>query len=220
VALCEEAERVGGLSGAALLAGAAQIPEWRAAFESLSEIPRIDERALHDRFERALKLCQSKVAQHRAQEHEQSFTHLLEAARRIQAYGWAVAQHGAAADCEALKQSAETFIAGIGQWPKGGPSALKVAWDQAQAAALRDTVEHEIALRTLCVRSEILTDRPTPPEDQALRRNHQVQRLMRMGQDSAGTPDTLDAMVLEWVRVGPVPAATHESLLTRFLRCR
>jgi hypothetical protein len=32
--------------------------------------------------------------------------------------------------------------------------------------------------------------------------------------------DDLDAFGLEWVRVGPIPAATHEILLARFLRCR
>jgi hypothetical protein len=220
LALCEEAERAAGLSGPAVLAAAAQIPLWRAAFESVGEIPRIDERALRDRFERALKHCQSMIAQHRAQEHEQAFTDILEAARRIQAYGWAVAQQVAAAECEALKQSAETFIAGIGQLPKAAAPALKEAWEQAHAASGRDTVAHEIALRTLCVRSEILTDRPTPPEDQALRRNHQVQRLMRMGQHSEATPDTLDGLVWEWVCVGPVAPATHESLLARFRSCR
>jgi hypothetical protein len=41
-----------------------------------------------------------------------------------------------------------------------------------------------------------------------------------MGQPNEAVTDTLDAMVLEWVRVGPVPAATHEALLARFLRCR
>jgi hypothetical protein len=73
----------------------------------------------------------------------------------------------------------------------------------------------------LCIRSEILTDGPTPPEDQALRRAHQVQRLVRsMGQRSEENPDDLDAFALEWVRVGPVPPATDAALLARFLRCR
>ena len=92
---------------------------------------------------------------------------------------------------------------------------------KAEAAADIDLAARETALRMLCVRSEILTDRPTPAEDQALRREYQVQRLVqRMGERNEANPDELDALALEWVRVGPVPAAAHESLLARFLRCR
>ena len=221
VALCEEAEQVAALSGAALLEGAGKMPQWRAAFESLGDMPRGDERGLHDRFERALNLCQARVSEQRAREKEQSFTNLLEAARCIQTYGWAVAQDRASADREALKQAAETFIAGVQQWPKGGAQALKEAWVKAHAASDLDLAAHEAALRTLCIRSEILTDLPTPPEDQALRRDYQVQRLVqRMGQRNEANADELDALALEWVRVGPAAAATLESLLTRFLRCR
>jgi uncharacterized protein DUF349 len=221
VALCEEAEQAAVRSGPALLEGVGKIPQWRAAFEGLSEMPRADERGLHDRFERAINLCQAQVSQQRAREKEQSFTNLLEAARRIQAYGWAVAQDAASSDREALKQAAETFIAGVPQWPKGGAQALREALLKADAAADLDMVAHETALRTLCIRSEILTDLPTPPEDQALRRDHQVQRLVqRMGQRDEANVDELDALAFEWVRVGPVSAATHDSLLARFLRCR
>jgi hypothetical protein len=221
VAFCQEAEQVAALSGPALLEGAGKIPQWRAAFEALGEIPRADQRGLRDRFERALTLAQAKVSQQRAQEKEQSFVHLLEAARHIQTYGWAVAQGAESSDRDSLKQAAETFIAGVQHWPKGGAQTLKEAWSKADAAAGLDMAAHEKALRMLCIRSEILTERSTPPEDQALRREYQVQRLVeRMGQRSDANTDGLDAMTLEWVRIGPVSAATHESLLARFLRCR
>jgi Domain of Unknown Function (DUF349) len=221
VTLCEEAERLAVLSGPEFLEGIAKIPQWRTDFEALGEIPRADQRGLRDRFERALTRCQAQISQMRARDKELSFTNLLEGARLIQSYGWAVAQGGASSDLEALKQAAESFIAGVQQWPKGGTQALKEAWVKAHAAAGLDAAANETALRMLCIRSEILTDRPTPPEDQALRRAYQVQRLVRsMGQRSDENLDDLDAFGLEWVRVGPVPAATQETLLARFLRCR
>lgn len=221
VALCEQAEQGAALSGPLLLEGAGNIAQWRAAFEGLGEMPRADQRALHDRFERALELCRIKISQQRAQEKEQSFGHLLEAAQRIQAYGWAVAQGSAPSELTSLKQAAETFIAGVQQWPKGGAQALKDAWMKADAAADVDAAAHEIVFRTLCIRSEILTDQPTPAEDQALRRDYQVQRLMQhMGQRSEVSADALDTMAIEWVRVGPVSTAIHEPLLARFLRSR
>jgi hypothetical protein len=221
VALCEEAELVAASSGPALLEGVGKIVQWRAAFEALGEMPRADQRALHDRFERAITRCQAKIAQQRALDAEQSFANLLQAAHRIQIYGDAVARDAAASEREALKLAAEEFIAGVQHWPKGGAQALKDAWAKAHAAAGLDTSAHEKALRLLCVRSEILTDRPTPPEDQALRREYQVQRLVQhMGQRNGANAEDLDALALEWIRVGPVSAATHASLLARFLACR
>ena len=221
IALCEEVERHAALPGPPLLEGLGKIAPWRAAFESLGEMPRAEQRGLHDRFERALGLVQSRVSQQRAHDKQQSVTNLLEAARRIQAYGWAVARDGASAEREALKQAAEAFIAGVAQWPKGGPQALKDAWSAADGAAEVDAEAHEKALRMLCIRGEILTDKPTPPEDQALRREYQVQRLVQhMGRPNEASVDDFDALALAWVRVGPVAAATHESLLPRFLRCR
>jgi hypothetical protein len=221
VTLCEEAERVAALSDSALLEGVAKIPQWRADFEALSEMPRADQRGLRDRFERALARCQAQLSQMRARDKVLSFTNLLEAGRLIQLYGWAVAQGGASPDLEALKQAAESFIAGVQQWPKGGTQALKDAWVKAHAAADLDVSANEKTLRMLCIRSEILTDRPTPTEDQALRRSYQVQRLVQgMGRRSEENPDDLDAFGLEWVRVAPVPAAMHETLLARFLSCR
>jgi hypothetical protein len=204
-----------------LLEGTAKIPQWRAAFDSLGEMPRTDQRALHARFERALHLCQTQVAQQRAREKEQSFTQLLEAAGYVRAYGWAVAQNAPPADREALKQAAETFIAGIQHWPKGGAQAMKEAWKQAESAAGLDSGVNETALRMLCIRSEIITDRPTPQDDQGLRRDYQVKRLVQhMGGRDEAPPDELDALALAWVRVGSVPTATHAALLARFLRCR
>jgi hypothetical protein len=219
--LCEEAEQLAALSGTAFLEGIAKIPQWRADFDALAEMPRADLRGLRDRFERALTRCQAQVLHMRERDKERSFTNLLEAARLIQAYGWAVAQGGASSDLEALKQAAEIFIAGVQQWPKGGTQALKEAWVKAHASSDSDMVANETALRMLCIRSEIFTDRPTPPEDHTLRRVYQVQRLVRsMGQRSEDSPDDLDTFGLAWVRVGPVAAATHETLLARFLRCR
>ena len=132
-----------------------------------------------------------------------------------------MAQDAASSDGESLKQAAETFIAGVSQWPKGGAQGLKDAWAKIGAAAGQDAAAHESALRMLCIRCEILTDLPTPPEDQALRRDYQVQRLVqRMGQRGETNADELDSLALEWVRVGPVSTGTYEALLARFRRGR
>jgi hypothetical protein len=73
----------------------------------------------------------------------------------------------------------------------------------------------------LCVRAELITDRPSPPEDLELRRDYQMQRLVQsMGRGERATPADLDALALEWLAVGAVDPAAHEALLARFELCR
>jgi len=219
-ALCDEVEQVAALQSHELLAAGAKIPQWRSAFQAIGEVPRADQRALQARFEHALELCQTRAAEMRARDRRQSFDHLLEAARHIQAYGYAVAQNAAQPEREALKLAAETFIAAVQHWPKGAPQGLKEAWQKADAAVPAEMAANQRALRTLCIRSEICGDRPTPPEDQALRRDYQMQRLMqRMGQSEEDS-EAWETLALAWVRIGPIAAAEYQSLLARFLRCR
>jgi hypothetical protein len=129
-----------------------------------------------------------------------------------------VAQAAPAPDRVALNLAAETFIAGVRQWPTGGAAEASAALAAAGSASAADAAAHETALRTLCIRSEILTGRPTPPEDLELRRSHQMERLLvqRMGHGSDAGADEPDALALEWLRVGPVAAQIHEALLARF----
>jgi hypothetical protein len=221
LALCEEVERVASLSGAALLEGAATIPALRAAFDELDEMPRGEARGLQDRFERALDLCEAQIAQQRVRDAEQSFTNLFGAGRHIQAYQWAVVRNAEVSERETLKQAAEAFIASVQHWPKGGLQAVKETLEKAGSASDADSAAREAALRVLCIRCEIYSEMPTPPEDEALRREYQVQRLMQgMGQGSHADDGDWDAMMLEWIRVGAVSPAVRESLQSRFLRCR
>jgi hypothetical protein len=220
-AICQEVEQVAALSGPALLEGVAAIDKWRAAFDAIGEMPRADQRGLRERFERALKLCQTRVAEMRARDKRQSFTNMLEAARHIHAYGYAKAQGAESAELEARKQAAESHIAGITTWPKGAAQLLKEAWQKAEAAVAGDLPGNEKALRLLCIRSEIFADQPTPAEDQPLRREHQMQRLtMRMSERTEQRDDDWETLALAWVRVGPVEPKAHADLLARFVRSR
>ncbi|MBV8805538.1 MAG: DUF349 domain-containing protein [Sinobacteraceae bacterium] len=218
VTACEEIERIAGLSGQELLQSAQTLPDLRLAFESIGEFPRTEARGLHNRFERALERCERSVAQQHARDAERSWNDLFEAANQVRAYGLAVARGAAVAEQDTLRQAAETCIAAVAHWPKGGLDAIKHGLASPDS---RDVTANEAALKMLCIRAEILTDLPTPPEDQALRREYQVQRLMQtMGQGVRVDEAQLDAMAIEWVGVGPVDETQYLSLLERFKRCR
>jgi hypothetical protein len=216
VALCEDAEQLAGRPGSDLLDGAAKMAEWRAAFETVGELPRADERGLKSRFERALERVKASIAAQKARDKERSLEDVLEAASRIHAYGRAVAQAAPVAEREALKQAAEIFIGGISRWPKGGAEALADAWGAAQAAEPLEAA-HEQALRMLCIRSEILKDLPTPAEDQELRREYQMLRLVeRMGRGNDGTDDSVESLALQWTRGNSASEDLYRSLFARF----
>lgn len=219
VALCEEVEQVAASSGVSLLEAAAKIPDWRAAFDALDEMPRTEARGLQDRFERALDLCKTRMAQQKKRDTEQSFTNLFEAARCVQAYEWAVLRDAEPSERDTLKQAAESFIESVQHWPKGGLKAIKAVLVNIGSSEA-DLDAREKALRTLCVRGEIHGETATPAEDDALRREYQVQRLLQgMGRGVNADEGEWNEMALEWIRVGAVVPTLHESLRERFMRC-
>lgn len=217
--LCEELEKIAGLSGQELLENAKQLPELRLAFDAIEELPRSNARQLQDRFERAFERCHRAVAQQHARDTEHGWIGLLDAANCVRAYRLALSRHVDAAELDALKQSAEDCMtSAAAKWPKRGLEALKNALAQHGSS---DLSANELALRTLCIRAEILTDTPTPVADQTLRREHQVKRLMEsMGQGVKAADGQLDTLAIEWLGVGPTEEATYLQLLERFKECR
>ncbi len=217
VALCEEVERVAAVRGPELLEGVAKLAEWRAAFDALDELPRAHARELRERFDRALDACSSRLAEHQAAAEQRALANLFEAGERLQAYEWAVATAADELEQTRLRQAAESFMAGVERWPKGGLQALEERLARAPAHADDDAAARETRLRILCIRGEIYREMRTPPEDQSLRRDYQVQRLMQgMGQGTHGNERDWHAMVLEWIRVGAVTPTVHRSLQERF----
>lgn len=218
IALCEEVAGIAALSGAELLEGVQKLSDLRLAFESVGDLPRADARGLHDRFERALDRCEAAVARQRTSDVERSWENLFAAADRVRAYRYAVARDADSSERETLKKEAEDYIAGVSRWPAG---ALEVLRKELARDGGGDFASNEKALRMLCIRAEILTDTPTPSEDQSLRREYQVQRLIsNMGQGSKTDGSELDALALEWIAIGPTDERAYKPLLERFVRCR
>src|SRR5262249_29368800 len=104
------------------------------------------------------------------------------------------------------------------QWPKGALEAIKA---ELARQGSTDVSANRAALKLLCIRAEILTGLSSPAEDQPLRREDQVQRLLQsMGQGISPDEAQLDAIAIEWIGAGPVEAAEYLPLLERFRRCR
>lgn len=218
IAVCEQIEKIAALEGAELMASAGALAELRNSFEALGEFPRANTRELRSRFERALDRYQKAIARQKLRDAERSWSDLFEAAHHVRAYKLAAARGAHAEQVSTLKTAAETFMASVQRWPKRGLEAIKQALADERSV---DIAANETALKMLCIQAEILADLPTPPEDQALRREYQLQRLVQnMGQGSKTDAPQFEGMVIEWVGVGPVDEAAYPSLLQRFQSCR
>ncbi|MDM4769941.1 DUF349 domain-containing protein [Solimonas sp. SE-A11] len=218
LALCEQIESIAALEGPELLARAGALAELRSAFEALGELPRADTRELRNRLDQGLDRCRKAVARQHARDAEHSWSDLFTAADHVRRYRLALASGADTQPLGALKEAAESHIASVQRWPKGGLDALRQSLAREPSADLQ---AHENALKLLCIRAELVTDTPTPPEDQALRREYQLQRLVQgMGQGSRADETPLDAMAIEWIGIGPVEDMAYEPLLQRFRRCR
>ncbi len=218
IALCEQIENIAALEGAELLKSAGALVELRSAFEALGEFPRADTRELRNRLDQGLERCKKAIARQHARDAERGWDDLFEAANHVRAYRLAKARSVDTSLLDTLKEAAETYIASVQRWPKNGLDTLKQGLADERSA---DLAANEVALKMLCIRAEMLTDMSTPPEDQPLRREYQLQRLVQsMGQGLRADEMQLDAMAIEWVSVGPVQDVAYEPLLQRYRRCR
>jgi hypothetical protein len=218
--LCDEVDRAAEFTGPALIEVAGKIPEWRAAFDALDELPRAEAQSLKVRFERAVDLCLMRIAEKHARDANMAFTNLLEAGRHVSVFEWASMQAVEPAARETFKQAALAFIESVPRWPRGGLQTVKDALAKAESAPGADADDRERALRILCIRSEIECDISSPVEDDALRREYQVQRLMRqMGQGIHSSDGDWEARGLEWIRIGAISPLVHSALQERLLRC-
>lgn len=218
VALCVEVEQIAQLTDRDLVEGVKRLPELRAAFDALPELPKAQARPLRDRFDRALDRTRKALSRQQAEDAERGWSALFDASTKVRAYQLAVARHADAGETESLKHIAENSIANAAHCPKKGLEALRAGLAHAPNADLNANAS---ALKTLCIRAEILTNTPTPEADQLLRREYQVKRLMQsMGQGAKPQEGELDVLTLEWLSVGPVEEPVQSELVERFKACR
>lgn len=224
LALQHEVEGLVELSGKALLDARARVAECQQEYNAVGSLPKAKENSLKQAFYRAVEQFENRVSLQLKAAKEQVWLDCLTAADKIRLYQIAamtgtVESIEMTETAEALEQEARAFISSIEQWPKSGLAALEQKMDQGAGDTTQQ--ESEKALRMFCIRAEILCDLPTPDEDKSLRMEYQVSRLaLGLGQQTPDRNVEMNAMILEWVSVGPVSTATYQPLLERFLLCR
>jgi len=215
LALLHEVEGLMELSGTVLLDARARVAECQAEYKALGSLPRAKENSLNRDFYKSVEQFSDKVARQLEASKEQVWLNFLTAADKIRLYQIAES----AATAAVLEQEARAYMSSGQQWPKNGLAALERKMAQGAGDATQE--ENEQALRTFCIRAEILCDRTTPDEDKPLRMQFQMSRLEQgLGQKMSDKNVEMNTMVFDWVAVGPVSTVIYQPMLERFLRCR
>jgi hypothetical protein len=219
--LCEELEQMLEAGDASPASVTPRLDELRAEFDAL-ELPRGSARELRQRFARAIERYQGAQHRQRTSAARQHWIDVFAAAARIREYALAVVQQRAADECEALRASAEAEMTRLTRAPKEVRGLLERQLSRVAAGEVdADLGANAAAFRRLCIRAELIAGLETPPEDQPLRHEYQMQRLVAsMQRGERITPAELEGLALEWISVGPADPAVHDALFERFQRCR
>lgn len=221
---CELTEQVASLSQLSsqpLLEARKTVDELQQQFKALGSLPKAKSAELNSAFYAAVKGFDERIRQQRNAAKEQVWVDFLRAGQLVSDLQRAIISEGSS-DCDkaaAARATTQQYIEGVLQWPKGG---LKCIEDK--LAAVNDETDfsnNEVAMRTLCIQAEILTDTATPAEDQSLRMEYQVNKLQQgLGQFVADVDGELKSLVFDWVMVGAVEPGSYSALLDRFNQCR
>ena len=215
LALLHEVEALLEFSGTALLDARARVAECQTEYKELGRLPKAKENSLNQAFYKSIEQFDSRVSQQLKASKEQVWLDYLTAADKIRLYQIAES----AATAAVLEQEVRAYISSVEQWPKNGLAALERKMAQGAGDATQE--ENEQALKMFCIRAEILCDRSTPDEDKSLRMQYQMSRLEQgLGQKMPDKNVEMNAMVFEWVAVGPVSTVIYQPLLERFQQCR
>ena len=215
LALLHEVEGLLEFSGTALLDARARVAECQTEYKELGSLPKAKENSLNQAFYKSIEQFDSRVSQQLKASKEQVWLDYLTAADKIRLYQIAES----AATAVVLEQEARAYISSVEQWPKNGLASLERKMAQGAGDATQE--KNEQALKTFCIRAEILCDRSTPDEDKSLRMQYQMSRLQQgLGQKMPDKNVEMNAMVFEWVAVGPVSTVIYQPLLERFQQCR
>jgi hypothetical protein len=219
-ALAGDLERIASLEGHALREGFKGVDAIIGEFEAL-ELPPMDARGLTRRFQQALGRCAELRDQDRGQTAQRAANALFDAAAAVRAYAMSCADGAGEEALAAQRDVVAAALAGLESAPRAARLSLGRHWSKlATTAAPFDLAANALALRMLCVRAEIATGRETPGEDQGLRREHQLKRLVESRNLGAGAgPEGVAALTLEWLVTGPLAPEVELALRVRFLRC-
>lgn len=189
-----------------------EVEQVKQAFEALGALPKVEQKQIQSDFSKQVDCFYQALKNQQSSEKNKKWQDFFLLGESISAYELAMAAKDAKVVDE-LEQKIEQKIATLENWPSGGEAVIRERLANSKAQSKEQQSDNEKSLRTLCIRMEILKDKASPAEDQALRMEYQVERLQQgIGQ----AIDDEDTLKLEWLKVAAVDSKIYKELYQRF----
>ena len=185
---------------------AARLRELQGAYSNLGSLPKEHYEALEQGFREASDLVKDRMSElkraHKAKQGEALVS-------KLKIYQATSTKE--LAEDQASEQWQALFIE-----DKKLSNALESAWKDLLAGKTSLEPASEDKLRELCIRSEIVADKPSPEADQSLRMSLQVERLSKGMNSGDNNKETTTSLLCEWLSL-EVPAQSFNEYLDRLL---
>ncbi len=184
-------------------------------FRSIGELPRDSYQRINKLFAQSIESIEARVDDVRKSTSMQQWVSVFNIANSIRGYELKCIKGEPVAE---LKSEIEALIAGTVKWPSGTLATLQGRLDN--ASSLNSTEDGDDQLRTLCIRSEIITHNDTPESEKAYRMAYQVNQLKdSFGSTNPSSHNTKNEMLTEWMTIAAVSEEQYSALLQRFSKC-
>ncbi|MDG4551213.1 MAG: DUF349 domain-containing protein [Candidatus Contendobacter sp.] len=228
--LCAEIEALATAEPKQLTEARARLQAIQHEWETTGPVPRVEQRALDQRFEAAARQFAHHEQALRRTKVREAFQHLHQRARLCARLEALLADPSAPAETT-LAEARETW-AELPALPAALSEPMRQRFaaavealtdpDVAHAPALRADLERNLERKRIwCVCMEIVAGMESPPECAALRMEYQVARLSASLAGAAVKADAIyDPRRLQehWCLTGALPAEAEAALDARFLR--
>lgn len=215
--ILQQLEEVLAKNGDDFFAEKSRVESLQQAFQAIGELPRESARSIISRQQELTDALQKKVQTEREAKTVQAWQEVFTIADHLRRYENGQV-HGT--DTVSLSQVRDLMAKADFKWPYDTQDILDQRLNEANTLTAQHQAEAEQKLRTLCIRAEILTGRPTPEADKALRMQYQVEALQQsFGQVQETNDQAMVELFSEWLTVPAAPDANYPTLQERFLSC-
>ncbi|MFC3150688.1 DUF349 domain-containing protein [Litoribrevibacter euphylliae] len=185
---------------------AAQLRDLQGAYGNLGSLPKDHYESLEQNYREACNQVKVRMSELKRAQKAQQGEALIEKLKIYQA----------TSANELSQEDASQQWQAIGIKDDKLGNVLESAWKNLLSgkSSLQPTSEEK--LRELCIRSEIIADKPSPEADQSLRMSLQVERLSRGMNSGDNTKETTTSLLAEWLSLD-VPTQNFEEYLNRLL---
>ncbi len=189
----------------------AERDELQKEFSQIDGLPEKVQRGIERDLKKAVDAIETKLNAAKRDKEANAWRSYFDVCEKINAYCCDFQENDS--DQSAKRTELDEFIASVDQWPDGCFNLIK----QRMAAQDFEVKEDNLkALKILCIRVEILSEKETPEQDKSLRMEYQV-NMLKKGIGTVIQEENVAASIAkEWGQAGPVSQEDYASVFKRF----